>query len=230
MKAIWNAISIIAIANLIAIVGLVGWLKTSDRLDASRLREVRQLFSKTVSQVKAEEEQAKAAAEVQKKHEIEAAKAGAVPASAADKLDMRLVLSQADAARLEATKRDVDILRDTLARERTRLDADRRDFEQTKSAWEKARQDALAKEQDEQFKKTLGTLEALKPEKAKSTLQELIAKNQKDQAVAYLNAMQDRTRTKIIDEFIKADPKLAADLLERVRTLGQIAQAPRGAP
>jgi len=230
MKSLWTAISIIAVANLLALLGVVGWLKTSDRLDAARLRDVRQLFTKTVAQVKSEEEQAKATGEVQKKKDEEESKRGSAPASAGDKLDMRLVLSQADAVRVEAAKRDVDILRDTLARERRRLDEDRKDFEKTKSSWEKARQDVLAKEQDEQFKKTLGTIESLKPDKAKSTLQELIAKNQKDQVVAYLNAMQDRTRTKVIDEFIKSDPKLAADLLERVRTLGLLAQAPRGAP
>lgn len=42
--------------------------------------------------------------------------------------------------------------------------------------------------------------------------------------------MQDRTRTKIVDEFIKSDPKLAADLLERLRTKGQLAQAPPSTP
>jgi hypothetical protein len=43
--------------------------------------------------------------------------------------------------------------------------------------------------------------------------------------VAYLNAMQDRTRSKVIGEFLKDDPTLASDLLERLRQRGQIARA-----
>jgi hypothetical protein len=229
MKALWTALSIIALANLIAIVVLVAWLKTSDRLDSARVHEVRQLFSRTVSQVKAEEEASNAAAERKSKDAAEEAKKGGSPVSASDKLELRLERSKADDVRLEAAKRDLEILRDTIARERSRLDEDRKEFEQTKVAWDKERQAQIAGQQSEQFKKTLATLEALKPEKAKSTLQELLAKNQKDQVVAYLDAMQERTRTKIIDEFVKGDPKLAADLLERLRTRGQVAPAPRAA-
>jgi hypothetical protein len=44
-----------------------------------------------------------------------------------------------------------------------------------------------------------------------------------DQVVAYLNAMEDRTRTKIITEFQKQDPALAAELLERLRTRATLA-------
>jgi len=81
-----------------------------------------------------------------------------------------------------------------------------------------------------QFKKALATLEGLKPDKAKAALQELINGKQVDQAVAYLNAMQERMRTKVIDEFITADPKVATDLLERLRTRGMIARAPEAPP
>ena len=47
---------------------------------------------------------------------------------------------------------------------------------------------------------------------------------------AYLNAMQERTRTKVLDEFIKSDPKVATDLLERLRTRGIAARAPETMP
>ena len=61
-------------------------------------------------------------------------------------------------------------------------------------------------------------------------LQELLDLKQVDQVVSYLNAMQERTRTKIIDEFIKSDPKMATDLLERIRTRGMLARGPETAP
>lgn len=40
------------------------------------------------------------------------------------------------------------------------------------------------------------------------------------QVVAYLNAMEERVRNRIIAEFVKEDPALAAELLERLRTHG----------
>ena len=76
-----------------------------------------------------------------------------------------------------------------------------------------------------QFKKALSTLEGLKPDKAKLALQQLLDKKEVDQVVSYLNAMQERNRTRIIDEFIKSDPGTATDLLERLRTRGLIARA-----
>jgi hypothetical protein len=40
------------------------------------------------------------------------------------------------------------------------------------------------------------------------------------QVVAYLDAMEERVRNRIIAEFVKDDPALAAELLERLRTHG----------
>jgi hypothetical protein len=45
----------------------------------------------------------------------------------------------------------------------------------------------------------------------------------KAQVLAYLDAMEERPRTKIMQEFMKTSPKLAADLLESLRVRGQIA-------
>ena len=45
-------------------------------------------------------------------------------------------------------------------------------------------------------------------------------------AVRYLDAMDDKHRTKVMAELAKADPKLAADLLERIRKQGEFARVP----
>jgi hypothetical protein len=58
---------------------------------------------------------------------------------------------------------------------------------------------------------------------------QLIQQGEIDQVVAYLNAMQERTRTRIIDEFLTDQPGVATDLLERLRMRG-IAARPQGAP
>jgi hypothetical protein len=74
-----------------------------------------------------------------------------------------------------------------------------------------------------QQRKVLSTLEALKPAQAKQTLQQLIdaGDSGRFQALGYLDQMDEGVRAKIMGEFVKEDPKLAAELLEELRTRGQ---------
>ena len=44
--------------------------------------------------------------------------------------------------------------------------------------------------------------------------------------VTYLDAMDEKKRSKVIAELTKTDPKLAADLLERLRKQGEFARVP----
>jgi hypothetical protein len=238
MKFLWRILSIVAVANLLALLAFVGWLKISDRLDQGRVREVRELFTKTGAQRKAEAAEAQAKAEADEKLAAERGRAGTVPVTASETLDLKIQLSELDQARLEAMRREVSILQDTLRRERKVLDADRAAFAKERDDFGKARQVVAQTEGSAQFKKALATYEGLKPDKAKLALKQLIdtkpapgvAGGGIDQAVAYLNAMQERSRTKIIDEFLKDDPKVANDLLERLRTRGMLARAPESAP
>ena len=49
----------------------------------------------------------------------------------------------------------------------------------------------------------------------------LIGDGSRDEAVGYLNAMQDRARTKIVGELVKSgETELAAELLEELRIRG----------
>jgi hypothetical protein len=228
MKTVWNLLAVLAVANLLGLGAFVGWLKMSNRLDRERLHEIRTVLTQTVSQRKADADAVTAKADQDKKTAAEQAKVGTPPVTASEALDLKIQLSQFDQARLEAMRRDVSLLQDTLRRERQALDADRAAFAKEKSDFEKARQTVAATEGNVQFKKTLATYESLKPDKAKLALKQLIDQKQTDQAVAYLNAMQERPRTKVIDEFLKDDPKVAADLLERLRTRGMLARGPEG--
>jgi hypothetical protein len=230
MKFLWNLLSVVAVANLFALLGFVGWLKYADRLDRDRLHEVRQVFSTTVAQRKADETTAAAKAEEDKKAAAIKAKEGTPPVTASETLDLKLQASQVDQTRLEGLRREVAILQDTLRRERAALDADRAAFDKQREEFQRARDSVAKTEGNAQFKKTLATIEALKPDKAKIALQQLIIAKQSDEAVEYLNAMQDRSRTKIVEEFLKDDPKVATELLERIRTRGIIARGPEGSP
>ena len=230
MKKIWTVLSVLAVANLLGLGAFVAWLKSTDRLDLSRVREVRQLFVETVQQQKSREEEARARVEADEKAAAERAKAAQPPIGAGDVLALKLEQGKADQERIESLKREVQILRETLRRERAQLDADQARFKQEQADFERARQAVVQTEGNAQFKKALATLEGLKPDKAKTTLQQLIDLKQVEQVVAYMNAMQERTRTKVLDEFIKSDPKVATDLLERIRTRGIASRPPENAP
>jgi hypothetical protein len=220
MKTLWSILSIVAVAHLLAIAGIIAYLVGTGRLDAPRMREVRQLMSETSTQRDARLEQDKIKAARDAAAAQSAAKIGTPPVTAADALDLKLEQSQIDLTRLESLKRDVQVLQETLARERAALDTERSAFTKARQDFEQAREVVRKTESDAQFKKALATIEGLKADKAKATLQTLIEQQQTDQVVSYLNAMQERTRTKVLDEFIKSDPKVAADLLERLRTRG----------
>jgi hypothetical protein len=230
MRTIWTVLSVMAVANLLALGAFVGWLKASDRLDLARVREVRQLVSETLTQRKSREDDAKAKAEAEQRAAAEKAKQEQPPLSAADALALKLELGKADQERVESLKREVQILRETLQRERSQLEADQTGLRKEREEFERARKAVAETEGNAQFKKALGTLEGLKPDQAKTALQQLIDQRQVEQVVAYLNAMQERTRTKVLDEFIKADPKVATDLLERLRTRGLAAREPESSP
>jgi hypothetical protein len=226
MKTIWTVLAVIAVANMLALLGLVGWLQSSDRLDMTRVAEVRRLFVETTAERRSREDEEKAKAEAEQKTAAERAKEGQPPLTAGDALALRLEQSKLDHERMQALRREVQLLQETLRRERSQLDAERAALQKDKNEFEQAREAVAKTEGNAQFKKALATLEGLKPDKAKTALQQLLDQKQADQVVAYLNAMQERIRTKVIDEFIKSDPKVATDLLERLRTRGLLARGP----
>ena len=263
MKTLWNIISVMAVANLVALGGIVGWLKLSDRLSVERLRAVREALSTTLTDDAAAAAVQVAALEQAQKDQEAAAKAARPPLTAAEKLAARVEATEHDRQRLDRLKREVQDLQAALARERaeldgrqTRLTADQKDFdEQVSQVGEIAGA--------EQFQKTLGLLQSLKPADASSLLLEIMSgragpasgpampagpemganasasiepaggesrrvNEGRTVVVEYLNAMDERARTKVMTEFAKSDPALAAQLLESLRKRGQFARVDAG--
>ena len=264
MKKLWTILSILAIANLLAMIGFVGYLKATDRLSMDRMRELREQFTSTVTQdnaKKAEAEAAKKAAEAKAAEEI---KANKPPLNAEQQLATRVELSQLDQQRLQRLREEIEGLRKTLASERADLDRRQAKFDADQKAFADQVAQFTQSAGDEQFKKTLGILQSVKAKEAKVMLTEMLsgigadatpsstlganapastaqtqAANSADRrtidasegrygrAARYLNAMDERARTKIMSEFAKDDPKLAVELLEALRRQGEfVAQTP----
>lgn len=230
MKTLYTALCTLAFINLLVGGGVLGWLISTDRLDKVRVHEVRQLFEETVTQRNAREAEAAAALERERAAEEERARESQAPIPAADIVAARLEHNQADTTRLEAIRREVQILQETLRRERNALEDEKAAFRREREEFENARRIVAQTEGSAQFRKALSTYEALKPDRARAAFGQLIAQGEIEQVVAYLNAMQERTRTRIIDDFLQDQPEVATDLLERLRTRGLAARVPESPP
>ncbi len=236
MKSIWKIASVVAIANVLALLGFGGWLKVSDRLSIERVRAVREVFVETVGdQVSREEKEEKERAEAQRLAELAAIEAaGGEPIRASTRLVMLDELEQRGSARLARMQREMDILKRMLAEQQQRLDADIVALKRDRAAFDAERERITQIEGDDQFKVAVGAFSEVKSDMAKAMLAQIMSgqtidgSDGKAQVVSYLNAMDGDVRAKIIEEFADEDPALAADLLERLRTYGLIARAPEG--
>ena len=258
MRTIWTIICVIAVANLLALAGFTLWLRGTDRLSMERVAEIRGLVSKTLTERGAEiaaasaaEERAKAAAEA-------LAKADRPPLTAAERLAARMEATELDRQKAERLRREVEDLQRRLSQERSEIDRARAGLVADQATFEQAvavGRDAI---EEEQFRKTLGVLESLKPAAAMAMLLEMIdgpvlaagadpanavdeagavpppvrgraGENGTETVVRYLDKMDDRPRTKLMAEIVKKDPALAAELLEGLRRRGEFARTPEPA-
>ncbi len=242
MKTIWNILSVLAVANLLAILGFVGWLKSTERLDLGRVRAVKEALVETIPAQQAREAELAAAKEADAKLVAAKAKESKPPMTAQEKLAVRLEATELDTQRYKKLQSDIEAMQTNLRAQAERLNAERAAFEAEKSSFAALRKEIETKTADEQFKKTLAALEGMDTKNAVQTLQELLAgagaaaagtagaANPTDPAVAgedrvmrYMNAMSPSKRNEILNALGKTQPQLAAKLLERLRTYGVLA-------
>ncbi|HRQ72130.1 MAG TPA: hypothetical protein PLU35_03790 [Phycisphaerales bacterium] len=232
MRTAWTIFSVVVAAHLLALLGVAGWLWGTGRVDAATVERVRQVLRDPP-----EDRDARKAERSQGVAETSLP----TPASSADAIVIRLQQDEAQQQRLERMRNEARTVAAMVARELRMLDQRRAELDAERGAFESMRDRIVALEGDEQFRKALSVLAGLKPADAKTALMELIGGgvgaatpingwgDGRSQAVAYLDAMPSRTRSKVMAEFVADDPALAADLLERLRTHGIIAQASGGA-
>lgn len=174
MKMAWNIVAVIAVANLIALGGFVGWLRASDRLNVDRARAVRAMMSKTISKEKQEADEAKAKEAAEAKSAEAARRAGQPPLTAQERVALRLEATELDRQRAERLRREISDMQNALANERSALDKDKAEFEARRKAFDEVTASTQRERTDEQFRKTLGVLSSLKPKDAASLLKQLL--------------------------------------------------------
>lgn len=259
MRGLMLALGLFGVINTLLVVGLVGYLAATDRLDRRRVQEVRALFAETIRERAAREEAEAEEARQREKAQAEEARRSAPPVSADERIEMDRDAARVEEQRLRRLRDEVELLRAALMQEREGLDKERAAFEQERAQALARLRSMQEVERTAQFRKAVGVLQAVKPPEAKALLMGVIERGEVPEAppappaaplaanapatsasasaaptrvpdearldlvVAYLNAMQERTRAKVIGEFLKDDPALASELLERLRRRGQVA-------
>ncbi len=235
MKTLWRLLSILAIANLIAIAAFVGWLWQTGRMDAQRFELLKTILASSTSEDAARleeenliaEEAARVAAEGRKLLEAPFTRIEQIAAS--ERFEERAQLAMKtlndEQARLAS---EIGEREDAVANREGALDARR-------AAWEQAIADEKQRETSEQFKKAVKLLEGMPPKQSKEWILELVANGKVEQAVKYLDAMSGTKSANLLKAFKSpAEAKTATDLLERLRSLGleseQAQSAPRTSP
>ena len=222
MRTVWNMISFLAVVNLLALAMFITWMWQTDRLDARRVEEVRAMLAMTIPQEQAAaalaDEEASLAA--QEQAEIALRQNPGIPsADRINTLTSARTVEQRSVRRIHDEKAQLSrqmTLREAQIQEQLNaLRAERKALEQGQG-------DERERYAQDQLKKVVKLLESQPPKQTKKEIMQLVADGKKDQAVRYLDAMSTRGRTKVFGEF-KTDPevKLATELLERIRMLGQ---------
>ena len=228
MRAIWIILSTLALANMLALAVVVGWLASTDRLSRERIDAVREIFVQTAAQEEVNEaDMARQAEEAAVLAEVERKK-GLPPLTAEQRLDLVREYADLIQQRTERTRRETQDLINTLMVQQSRLQQERVQLTAEREAFESMRAKITALEGSEQFQKALKIYQTIKPDVASAMLMELVNRNEIDQIVAYFNAMPPRTASRIITELKKNSSALAADLVERLRVHG-IEAVPPGA-
>lgn len=231
MKSLWLIISALALANVLAVGGVVGWLAATDRLSKDRVHRIREMLAKPIAVEEQERLAAEAAAKQQAEDRARAIRLAAAPVPAAAQIAAERDEAELAHQRMLRRQREIDDLGAQLVRRQDDLDQRERALQQRIAAFEAEKQRYLEIEGAEQFRAALETLEGLKAKEAKALLGTMLDQGQGEQVVAYLSRMDDRKRSAIVSEFAREQPSLAADLLERLRTRGvaTASAAPRSA-
>ena len=230
VKSLWVILSTLCVANVFALGIFLAWLGASDRLSMDRLDEARMVFVQTRGEADAEAESEALQAERDAAAAEEAARIGTSPITAEQRMKIIQEYASLIEDRTARTRRETQDMIDTLMLQQARFLEERQAFEREREAYRDMRAEIEALEGSEQFQKALTIYQKVKPDAATDMLSRLIEAGEVDQVVTYLDAMNARVASKIVSEFERRDAGLAADLLERLRTQGLVAQASEDGP
>lgn len=214
MKTLFTTLGIISVANLLAIIGFVGFLAGTDRLNRARIDEVRGILAPTITEVAQLEEEENADSEADTDEpDVDVANEGVesrnkLIRTTEEILREKNIRAQQD---LENMKRYVDRRLQDIESAQTKLDEERQEFDA-----EVKRVQALRA--DEQFQKVVNTFKGIGAEQQKALLDQYLAQGKDELALDILDALDKRTMQKLFKTYDAGpDVATATDLLERLK-------------
>ncbi len=218
MRTLIRIVGVMAVVNLLAILGLTGWLFTQGRLDRERVLELTAIVGETPRDRADRIESARLEAEAAN---APRPLADGDTATADQRNQTRVELTMIDRERLERLQREVRDLQIQLRQQRQMLESERAQFEQDKLAFQAMRDRLYAIDGAEYFRKSLEVLNEMKPADIRPVFNSMIGEGKTEEVICYLAAFDELHRAKVITEFVKGgEVDLAAGLLESLRTRG----------
>jgi len=221
MRFLWNVFSFLAVVHLLALAGFAGWLWQSGRLNSDRITAIRQMLSPTIEQVESEASEAKEKQKAEAAADLAEQRLTTAPMTSARQISMLSGVREFAMQTEQQLEQERGLFEQQLAISAKSLEDREAAFEARKKQWEEGIEAERRRRNDEQFAKTVVLLELMKPAQAKDTLVRLMQEGSVEQAVAYLNAMSERSAARVLGEMKDpAEAPLATVLLERLRRFG----------
>lgn len=218
MKNLVRIVGVLSFVNLLALLGVAGWLLAEGRIDRDRILEVTAILGEPADarteRIEAEQKAANAVPETEPPTD------GDIRDTTVRNRD-RIEMTQTDLERLERLRREVRDLQAQLRQQRQMLERDRSDFEDEVAEFHAMRDRLYAIDGAEYFRKSLEVFSGMKPADVRPVFNAMIQEGKAEEVISYLAAFDERHRAKVMTEFVKGgEVELAADLLESLRTRG----------
>lgn len=220
-KALFSALSILAIAHLVALAGFITFLGVSDRLSRDRLEQIRSILAVTITQQQEQTERTRQAEQEAAEQARREAQTDVANAGVESRNERFRTIEQAQQEIVNRAQRDVEAINQLI--ELRLAEVERREAELARREQEVLdaieRDRTLAK--DEQFQKTVSLLAGLKPDDLKAKVDVYLADERYDFVVDLLEALPARTASKLLALYAdQTDNRLAANLLLRLKDRG----------
>ena len=217
MKTTWKFLSIICFMICITMIGGVSWLAMSGELNQERIDALRLAWNGSVS-----EDRGQLVDEAGQKSEPEGSSERILAIREAAHRE-QTVDGQLLAQESRIRRRQIDVALTQLAEARKELEAEREAFEIIKRA---SVQKPKLRDQQEQFRRSVQLIESAQPLQAKIWLLRMIEDDRFEDAVAVLDAMRERSASRVLREFNSAhEMELAGKLLESLGRYGTSLQS-----
>ena len=212
MRRFWEVFGFVAIAHVLALVVLVGWLVQSGRLDADAIRRIRGVLATDG-----------AVLPPTPPPPVSSGSSLAPGVSSVEQIE----LIEIESYRLQQATRRIEDEREYLLDELRDRASDLEKARDELTQQERvliARLDAeRERRDDEQFQQTVKLYESTPPRQAKALILTLLRRQRHDDVVAVLDAMHPQQAARILREFRTAgEIELAAQILDELRHHGTL--------